>query len=294
LTISRFGSQQFGLLSGITQTLAGRVALLTLLPFTLGELQAAGTAPATLERLLYAGLFPPIHDRPVEPSLWFDNYVRTYVERDVRQMLNVRDLATFQRFVRMCAARTGQLLNLSGLAGDCGVSHNTARAWISVLEASYLIHLVQPHHRNFTKRLVKTPKLYFVDPGLAAWLLGIEDAGQLATHAQRGPLFETWVATELIKASANRARRPEVTFWRDRSGHEVDFLLARGGKTVPIEVKSGRTVASDALRPAQSWSALAGDEAARPWLVYGGDERQSRALAEVLPWRQIGELATAS
>ena len=284
------GSQQFGLLAGITQTLAGRVALLTLLPFSLGELQAAGEGPASLEELLHAGLYPPIHDRGVEPSLWFDNYVRTYVERDVRQMVNVRDLGDFRRFVRMCAARTGQLLNLSGLAGDCGVSHNTAKSWIGVLEASYLVHLVQPHHENFEKRLIKTPKLYFHDPGLAAWLVGVETAEQLATHAQRGPLFETWVASELVKGRANRGRRSNLTFWRDRTGHEVDFLLERDGKTIPVEVKSGRTVASDALKPIERWKALAGERAGGGWLVYGGDERQGRRQGEVLPWREIGGL----
>ncbi|HMB52314.1 MAG TPA: ATP-binding protein [Thermoanaerobaculia bacterium] len=284
------GSQQFGLLSGITQTLAGRVGLLDLLPFSLGELQAAGEEPENLETLLHAGLYPPIHDRQADPSLWFDNYVRTYVERDVRQMVNVRDLGTFQRFVRMCAARTGQLLNLSGLAGDCGVSHNTAKSWMSVLQASYLVHLVQPHHENFEKRLVKTPKIYFHDPGLAAWLVGIETADELATHAQRGPLFETWVASELVKARTNRARRPNLTFWRDRAGHEVDFLLERSGNVWPVEAKSGRTVASDAFKPIERWQGVAGERGGDGWLVYGGEERQSRRQGEVLPWREVGEL----
>ena len=209
------GSQQFGLLSGITQTLAGRVGLLTLLPFSLAELQAADRGPPSLEDLLFAGLYPPIHDRGIDPPLWHEAYVRTYVERDVRQLLEVRDLGTFQRFVRMCAARTGQLLNLSGLAGDCGISHNTARAWISVLEASYLVHQLQPHHRNFEKRLVKTPKLYFWDPGLAAWLLGIESAA-----AVRPDLIST--GTRLSPRSIRRSiSRPLRSRQKERLGRRA-------------------------------------------------------------------------
>ena len=157
------GSQQFGLLSGITQSLAGRVGMLQLLPFSLGELRDAGRMPPTLDELLVQGFYPPLYDRPVASGDWFAAYVTTYVERDVRQLINVRDLSAFQRFVKMCATRTGQLLNLSSLAADCGISHNTAAAWISVLEASYIVHLLRPHHRNFNKRLVKAPKLYLLE-----------------------------------------------------------------------------------------------------------------------------------
>lgn len=285
------GSQQFDLLSSITQTLAGRVALVPLLPFTLGELQAGGQAPESLEELLFKGLYPPVHDRELEPGIWHANYVRTYVERDVRQMINVRDLSAFQRFVRMCAARTGQLLNLSMLATDCGITHNTARSWLSVLEASYLVHLLQPHHRNFNKRLVKTPKLYFCDPGLAAWLLGIQTPAQLAIHPQRGALFETWVVSEMLKARFNRALGSNLYFWQDRSGHEVDVLVEQGGTLIPVEIKSGQTVVADFFRGIEKWAEIAGDAGGRPWLVYAGAQRQSRSSVEVVPWQQIGELA---
>lgn len=285
------GSQQFDLLSSITQTLAGRVALVPLLPFTLRELQDAGRAPETLEELLFLGLYPPVYDRQLDPTIWYGNYVRTYVERDVRQMINVRDLSAFQRFIRMCAARTGQLLNLSGLAIDCGITHNTARAWFSVLEASFIVHLLQPHHRNFNKRLVKTPKLYFYDPGLAAWLLGVQNPEQLATHPQRGALFETWVVSELLKARFNRALGSNLYFWQDRSGHEVDVVIEQGGTLVPVEIKSGQTVVKDFFGGLESWSRIAGDAGGRPWLVYGGDRRQSRSSVEVLPWRDLGGLA---
>lgn len=285
------GSQQFDLLSSITQTLAGRVALVPLLPFTLSELQAADRAPASLEELLFTGLYPPVHDRELEPGIWYANYVRTYVERDVRQMINVRDLSAFQRFVRMCAARTGQLLNLSALATDCGITHNTARAWLSVLEASYLVHLLQPHYRNFNKRLVKTPKLYFYDPGLAAWLLGVQTPSQLAVHPQRGALFETWVVSEMLKARFNRALASNLYFWQDRTGHEVDVVVEQGSTLIPVEVKSGQTVVADFFRGLDRWTEMAGDAGGRPWLVYAGDQRQSRSTVEVVPWRQVADLA---
>ena len=285
------GSQQFDLLSSITQTLAGRVALVPLLPFTLGELQKVDQVPKTLEDLLFDGLYPPVHDRELDPGIWFGNYVRTYVEREVRQMINVRDLSAFQRFLRMCAARTGRLLNLSSLAADCGITHNTARAWISVLEASYIVHLLQPHFQNFNKRLIKTPKLYFYDPGLATWLLGIQNPEQLATHPQRGALFETWVLSELLKARFNRALASNLYFWQDRSGHEVDVVVEQGATLIPVEVKSGKTVVPDFFDNLESWTKIAGETGGRPWLVYGGERRQSRANAEVLPWREIGDLA---
>ncbi len=286
------GSQQFGLFSSVTQTLAGRVAMLPLLPFTLGELQAARKAPPSVEVLLFQGLYPPIYDRGLDAGIWYGNYVATYVERDVRQMVNVRDLSTFQRFVRMCAARTAQLLNLSGLAADCGVSHNTAAAWLSVLEASYIVHLLPPYHRNFGKRLVKTPKLYFHDTGLAAWLLGIQRPEQIATHPQRGALFESWVVAELLKARFNRALGSNLYFWRDRSGHEVDLLVEQGDALLPVEIKSGQTVAPDFFAGLDEWRRISGT-AGEAWLVYGGDREQTRHGTRVVPWKRIGELAEA-
>lgn len=284
------GSQQLGLLSGVTQTLAGRSALVSLLPFSLGELQAAGQAPETVEALLFTGLYPPIHDHGLDPAIWYGNYVRTYIERDVRQMINVRDLSVFQRFVRMCAGRSGQLLNLTALGNDCGVSHNTAREWISVLEASYIVYRLRPHHQNFDKRLVKTPKLYFYDPGLAARLLGIQSADQLAIHPQRGALFETWVVAELLKARHHRALDDNLYFWRDRTGHEVDLLIDQGTGLTPVEAKSGQTITRSFFTGLRKWRQIAGDAADRAWLVYGGDRRESREDVEVLPWREIGEL----
>ncbi len=281
------GSQQFGLMSGITQSLAGRVASLTLLPFSLHELQAANKAPTSVEQLLFEGLYPPVHDRRPEPGSWYANYVITYIERDVRQMINVRDLSAFQRFVRMCAARTGQILNLSSLAGDCGITHNTAKSWLSVLEASYIVHLLQPHHANFNKRMIKSPKLYFHDSGLAANLLGIQTATQLATHSARGQLFETWVVSEFLKYRNHRAKPSNLYFWRDRANHEVDILLENADRFSAVEVKSGQTVARDFLNGLQQFSEIAGEALASAALVYGGDQPQVRKGIAITPWREI-------
>ncbi len=284
------GSQQFGFLSGITQSLAGRVALLTLLPFSLTELQDSNIAPQSLDALLFQGLYPPIYDRKPDPSQWYDSYIRTYIERDVRQLINVRDLSTFQRFVRICAAHTGQLLNLSALANGCGITYMTAKAWLSVLEASYLVIMLSPHFANFKKRLVKSPKLYFLDTGLAIRLLGIQTAEQLKMHPQRGALFETWVVSEVLKARFSKALSSNLYFWRDHVGNEVDLLIDQGSRLIPVEVKAGQTISSDFLRGLNHWQQLAGDSAGSPWLVYGGKQSQTRQSVEILSWQEIGKL----
>ncbi|MFZ4580753.1 MAG: ATP-binding protein [Myxococcota bacterium] len=266
------GSQQFGLLAGVTQSLAGRAGLCELLPFSLGELQAAGRAPPDVETLLWLGGYPPVHIRDVAPQDWYRSYVATYLERDVRQVLDVRDISLFQKFLRACAARSGQLLNLSGLAADLGISHSTARQWLTVLEASYVVHLLPPYHRNFGKRLVKTPKLHFVDTGLAAWLLDIRSARELQVHPMRGVLFESWVIGELRKHLLHLGESANVFFWRDSAGHEVDAVWDKGAEMVAIEAKSGQTVASDAWKGLAQWRKVAGLAGGREWLVHGGAE----------------------
>lgn len=282
------GSQQFGLRSGISQSLAGRVGLVQLLPFSQAELRAAGRVPQSLDELLWQGGYPPLYDRDIPPHLWFPNYVATYVERDVRQLLTVRDLDLFQRFIKLCAARTGQLLNLSSLAVDCGISHTTAREWLSVLEASYLVVRLPPYFRNFGKRLVKTPKLYFFDVGLAAWLLGIRDAQTLSTHAMRGALFETWVVSELIKERFNAGQPMDLYFWRDNVGHEVDVVFESEGKLQPIEIKSGATFVADWLDAVRKWVSFAKEDALPPRIIYGGDAGYVRQGVQVVGWRDIG------
>lgn len=284
------GSQQFGLLSGISQSLAGRVGLVQLLPFSIDELATAGVVPKTVDELLYQGCYPPLHDRNLLPGDWFAGYVGTYIERDVRQLINVRDLSTFQRFLKMCAARTGQLLNLSSLAADCGITHNTAAAWISVLEASYIIHLLLPHHRNFNKRLVKAPKLYFCDAGLAAWLLGIRTPEELAFHAQRGNLFETLMVSEFLKQCWHDGRPSNLFFWRDSKGLEIDLVLEKGETLTPVEIKSGATIAADFTDNLKKWTQLSGNPQQPSWLIYGGDRQFATGSTQIIPWRQAGQL----
>lgn len=277
------GSQQFGLLAGISQSLAGRAGLLHLLPFSLDEAGAA--APPDLETLLWQGLYPPVIDRAPPAHTWLRDYVATYIERDVRQMINVRDLSAFRRFVRMCAARCAQALNLAALAADCGITHNTARAWISVLEASYIVFLLPPHHRNFGKRLVKTPKLYFYDTGLAAALAGVQSPRELALGSMRGALFETWVVGEFLKRRCHFGLAPELYYWRDSNGREIDLLIDHGSEQLPLEAKAGATIAGDSFDSIArfiEWS-----KAAHGALIYAGDQGQRRGSVEVYSWRDI-------
>lgn len=281
------GSQQFGLMSNLTQTLAGRVGLIQLLPFSLQELQAVKAPITNLDDVLWRGMYPPIYDRNLAPEKWFANYVMTYIERDVRQVVEVQNLSLFQRFIKMCAARVGQLLNMSSLAIDCGVSHNTIRSWLSVLEAGYVVFLLQPHHQNFGKRLVKTPKLYFHDTGLAAFLLGIRDAEHLSIHSARGALFENFVVSELIKHRYNQGLPSNLYFWRNNTGDEVDVVIEQGEKLLPLEIKSGQTFNADFLTGINKWMKIAGNVALTPQLVYGGSEQMTRNGVEVRSWKQI-------
>ncbi|MDA0838322.1 MAG: ATP-binding protein [Planctomycetota bacterium] len=280
------GSQQFGLMSGITQTLAGRVGTLELLPFSHAELNE-NREPGDLDSVMFQGLYPPIHDRGLEPSLWYANYTRTYVERDVRQLTNVRDLAVFQRFVRLCAGRIGQLVNYSDLASDCGITYNTAKSWLSVLQASYLLFLLQPHHKSFNKRIIKTPKLYFYDTGLACWLLNVQSSGQLNTHAIRGHLFESWAISELVKKRFNQGLPTNLYFWQDRARNEVDVIYEDGNRLYPIEIKSGSTFRGDFLKGLHRWTKLAGESSGPPCLIYGGDESFIQKGTRVMPWYEV-------
>lgn len=280
------GSAQFDLMAGITQSLAGRVGRVELLPLSGAEL-GSEHLPETLDMLLLKGGYPALYDRTLAPTDWFPNYVATYLERDVRQLLAVHDLSAFHRFVRMCAARSGQLLNLAALGADCGISAVTAGKWLSVLETSYLVMRLPPYHRNFGKRLVKTPKLYFLDVGLMAWLLGIRDVVMIETHAARGALFETWVVSELVKQRFNAGQRAELFFWRDNVGQEVDVVLETPQGLQAIEIKSGSTFAADWPQAARKWASLAGSAALPPLIIYGGVGRHARQDCEVAGWREF-------
>jgi predicted AAA+ superfamily ATPase len=286
------GSQQFGLFSGISQSLAGRVGLVHLLPFAYHELyspQKHKTGSTDLDQVLFSGLYPPVHDRKLDPYVWYGNYIQTYIERDVRQMVNVRDLSTFQRFVKLCSGRIGQLVKLSGLAEDCGITHNTAKAWISILEASYIVFLLQPHHANFNKRIIKTPKLYFYDTGLAAWLLSIQNPDQLNIHPLRGALFESYVISEFFKAQFNQGVKPDYYFWRDRSGNEIDFLTELGNKLRPFEIKSGKTLNQHYFNGLKKWMSISGNLGVDPTLIYGGDTFLKQNEFNIVPWWDVGK-----
>ena len=295
------GSQQFHMMEKVSQTLAGRTAIVYLLPFSLDELM--GETPSdpwkidtlpdkrrkpsfNLEEILYQGLYPRIHDKKPETQVWLSAYYRTYVERDVRDIANIGNLETFQRFVRLCAGRSGQLLNHSSLAADCGISHTTARHWISILQAGFIIHLLPPHHENFSKRIIKSPKLYFLDTGLLCYLLRIREPHDIPTHAMKGAIFETFVMSELYKAFAHRGETPPLYFWRDRTGHEVDIVIDTGKKLIPVEVKSGETVDHSLLDGLRYFISLGTPASKTGVLIHGGEARYQRENFIVRPWYQ--------
>ena len=282
------GSEQFRLSDAISQSLAGRTALLRLLPFSLAERQQTG-ASEEINDILYSGFYPRILDQELDPRQALGDYFETYVERDVRRLGGIRDLSGFRRFVRLCAGRIGQLVNLSSLGADAGVSHTTAREWLSVLETSYIIYQLQPFYSNLRKRLVKSSKLYFYDVGLASYLIGIENSSQVATHPLRGQLFENVVVTEALKYRFNRGLESNLSFYRDSGGLECDILYETGGGFTAIEVKSGSTVASDYFR---SLNRVAGivPRISEKAVVYGGSARQSRSECEVVPLGEFGGL----
>ncbi len=292
------GSQQFGLMAGVTQSLAGRVGMTRLLPLALSEICILPQTerPTDLYKHLWRGGYPALWQaRPTatHPALtandWFASYIASYVERDVRQLLQVQNLATFQRFVRLCAARTGTLLNLVSLATDAGISHTTARQWLSVLESSELVFLLQPYHRNFGKRLVKTPKLYFTDTGLAAWLVGIRDPQLLDIHPMRGRLFETWVVGEFRKFRLNRGLPDDLYFWRDNNGLEADLVFETAQGLQCVEIKSSQTITPDLVRAGQRASRFVTEPSPAPWLIHGALESYSREGVRCISWQQFAQ-----
>ena len=274
------GSEQFRLSDAISQSLAGRTALLRLLPFSLAERQQAGVG-GSVDDILYSGFYPRIIDQGLDPTQALGDYLETYVERDVRRLGEIRNWSNFRRFVRLCAGRIGQLVNLTSLGADAGVSHTTAREWLTVLEASYIIFQLPPYFANISKRLVKSPKFYFCDVGLAAYLIGIENAGQVATHPLRGALFENAVVAEALKHRFNRGNRANLSFFRDSRGLECDLLYPDGSGFAAFEVKSGATVGSDYFRSLHRVAEVV-PEITSKTVVYGGEARQSRSDSEVI------------
>lgn len=285
------GSQHFLMMESISQTLAGRTAIHTLLPFSLCEI-GERYQESDYSEYIFTGGYPRIYDRQIPPQDFYPGYIQTYVERDVRNLRHVSDLHTFQLFLRLCAGRIGQLMNYSSLANDAGISHSTARAWISLLEASFIITLMQPYHRSFNKRLVKSPKLYFIDTGLAASLLGLENHEQLATHHMIGSLFENMVVAEYLKMRYNQGRRINSYFWRDKTGREIDLIIEQADHLISIEVKAGKTIQPDYFKSLQYWQELTGSIPENSHVIYGGEGGQQRGVASVHGWKQICDLYT--
>ena len=283
------GSQNFLLMESITQTLAGRVALFTLLPFSISELNKTKYEPKTIEKSLFYGFYPRIYDDQLLPKEWLPNYIQTYIERDVRQIKDVHDLPTFQRFLKLCAARTGQILNINNIAVDCGISPNTAKSWLNVLESSYITFTLQPHYKNFNKRLIKSPKLYFWDTGLVCYLLGIQKQQDLLIHPARGALFETWVISEFHKQFYNQGERPPLYYWRDKQ-HEVDLILERSTKLIPLEIKSSTTIQKSLFEALKYWCKLASFKTSKSYLIYAGEKEQDYELAQIKSWKSLPDL----
>jgi len=290
------GSQNLALLATVSQSLAGRTAVHCLLPLTRGEISRFGRPPADFDLTLFSGGYPRIFDRGLDPAEWLRSYVATYLERDVRTIANVGNLTAFQRFVELCAGRSGQLLNYSSLSSDCGISQPTAKAWLSILETSYVTFRLPPFHANLRKRLIKMPKLFFYDTGLVCWLLGVREPEQLRSHPLRGAIFETWVVSEIVKDRTNHGLSGGLSFYRDSNGAEVDLVIQRPDGVTLIDAKSSVTASSSLLagvrRVQRHFTEIPGtcDIA----VAYGGGELQRRGDGILLPWQNLDEVSAMS
>ena len=281
------GSHNFLLMESVNQSLAGRTAILKLLPFSRREMKDGGVLPVSTNEQIYYGAYPRLYDKGLTPDEFYPFYIQTYVERDVRQLKNIGDLSRFIRFIKLCAGRIGQLLNLSSLAVECGVSVPTITSWLSVLEASYICYLLRPDWNNFAKRLVKSPKLYFYDTGLACSLLDIKSPEQLEFHFARGALFENLVVNEFIKKAWNEGHETDLRFWRDSQGNEVDLLVYDGDKPLAYEIKSGETFHSDFFKGLTKWAALAGADTDHLNVIYGGQQSMATSSGQLITLKDI-------
>jgi len=281
------GSQNFLLMEKINQSLAGRVAIATLLPLSVKELEGTKFSEYSVDEYILRGLYPRMYDSKIEAQEWYNNYIQTYVEKDVRMMKNVGDLVTFHKFIKLCAARVGQILNLSSIANDLGITHNTAKEWISILEASYIVFLLQPYHSNFDKRLVKMPKMYFYDQGLLAALLDIDTIDDVKRHPFRGGIFESFIITEIIKNKLNIGQSAGVYFWRDKIGHEIDCIFENGMKKIAIEIKSSQTVNSEFFKNLEYLKNISKNYFSESFLIYNGVEEQKGKSGHVMNWREF-------
>lgn len=278
------GSNNFLLMEKINQSLAGRTAVLKLLPFSHNEMQNGNILPKTVNEEIFYGAYPRLYDKSIEPNDFYPYYIQTYVESDVRLIQNIGDLSKFIRFIKLCAGRIGQLLNISSLANECGVTTVTLSSWLSVLEASYICYLLKPDYNNFAKRLVKTPKLYFYDTGLACSLLDITSTNQVSTHFLRGGLFENLVINEFIKNDYNSGIQPNLTFWRDNIGNEIDLLRYADSKVYAYEIKSGATYSNDYFKGLTKWAKLSNTPAEQCNVIYTGEHNITTTNGNLIKW----------
>ncbi|HMP91533.1 MAG TPA: ATP-binding protein [Phnomibacter sp.] len=284
------GSSNFLMQEGISQTLAGRVGYLELLPLSIPEIAAHTRLPAGFAPLAFKGGYPELYKGSMRPINWYPNYVNTYLERDVRQLKNLGNPGAYLRFLKLCAGRVGQILNLASLANDCGIDAKTAASWLSVLQTSFIVYLLKPWHVNFNKRVIKSPKLYFYDTGLASHLLGIERYNQIVTHAAKGALFENLMITEVLKARLNAGLPDNLYYWRDKTGHEIDLILDMGGKPVALELKAGETIGGDYFNHMNYFDSIT-EGRLQKILVYAGEEAQKRDKGlKVIPWPAIASV----
>ncbi len=281
------GSQNFNLMQNITQSLAGRVSIFKLFPFDVQEMKAGNILPKKMSDLLYKGAYPAIYDRNISPDSYYADYLTTYVNRDVSQLLNVQNQADFKRFIKLCATRAGQLVNFNDLARDAGISHSTARNWISVLETSYILFLLPPHFKNFSKRLIKSPKLYFYDTGLLAHLLNIRKGNISPTHNYYGQLFENLIISEKIKQNEHHSQLIDYFFWRDSHGHEIDLIWEKKEKLQLAEIKASKTINQRFFDELDFFQKLAGKEVGKSYVYFGGDENQKRTKYEIVSWAEV-------
>lgn len=282
------GSQNFNLLNNISQSLAGRVALLRLLPFDFAELKSESLLPDDFSEILIRGNYPALYDRPIPTTDYYANYLETYVERDISTILNIKDLSSFRTFVRLCAGRSGQLFNLSELARDAAISVPTVRSWLSILESSYLVFRLQPYFRNFNKRLIKSPKLYFYDTGLLCFLLGIKTAEQLLLDQQKGGIFENFIINEYLRQIHHQNLHRELYYWRDSNGLEIDLLVGSDSPAFDlVEIKASKTISQIMFKNLDAVGRLAGSLSNRKILVYGGTLSQKRTEYQVWGWQEV-------
>jgi len=281
------GSSNFFLMEKISQTLAGRTAVLHLLPFSLQELEPLANS---YENLIFKGQYPRIYDRTIPPPDFYPSYIQTYVDRDVRMIKNIGDINAFIQFTQLCAGRIGQPLNCASLANDAGISPNTAKSWLSILESSYILYRLQPYHRNFNKRLVKSPRLYFYDTGVACSLLGIREQEQVNLHYMKGSLFENLILNEFIKRSFNRGKNSQPYYWQDNHGKEIDCLLVNGERVTAVEIKSGKTISTSYFENLNYWRSLADFPENQEYVVYGGEQSMQTSAGTLISWKNLDRI----